>query len=108
MHGILASGSALFKSSFLFIQSVPTKFKNSRPVQSRPVQGDFAPPPLHSDGIYSLMASRLARPRADSPTCKCMWVRLALCVGAPGENISVTREMLAAVARDQSVQLRVA
>ena len=53
------------------------------------------------------MASRLARPRADSPISKCMWVHSALCVDAPGENISVTREMLAAVACDQSVQLRV-
>ena len=39
MHSILASLSALFKSGYLFIQSVPAKFK-----VSRPVLGDFAPP----------------------------------------------------------------
>ena len=32
MHSIFASLSALFKSSYLFIQSVPAKFKVSRPV----------------------------------------------------------------------------
>ena len=37
MHNILASLSALFKSGFLFIQSVSAKFK-----VSRPVLGDFA------------------------------------------------------------------
>ena len=39
MHSILASLSALFRSGYLFIQSVPAKFK-----VSRPVIGDFAPP----------------------------------------------------------------
>ena len=37
MRNILPSLSALFKSSYLFIQSVPAKFK-----VSRPVLGDFA------------------------------------------------------------------
>ena len=36
MHSILASLCALFKSDYLFIQSVPAKFK-----VSRPVLGDF-------------------------------------------------------------------
>ena len=66
----------------MFIQSVPEKFK-----VSRPVIGDFAPPPPRSDGIYSLMAYRLAKPRADSLIFQCIWVHLALCVGGPGENI---------------------
>ena len=37
MHSILASLSALFRSVYLFIQSVSAKFK-----VSRPVLGDFA------------------------------------------------------------------
>ena len=37
MHSILASLSVLFKSGYLFIQSVPAKFQISRPVL-----GDFA------------------------------------------------------------------
>ena len=49
MHSILASLSALFKSGYLFIQSVPAKFK-----VSGPVIGDFAPPsPLQRWNIFS-------------------------------------------------------
>ena len=39
MHSILLSLSALFRSGYLFFQSVPAKFKVSRPVIE-----DFAPP----------------------------------------------------------------
>ena len=65
---------AQFKSGNLFIQSVPAKFK-----VSRPVLGDFAPPSSPQPwNIYSLMAYRLAKPRADSPGSiwLCVWVGL--------------------------------
>ena len=58
MHSILASLSALFRSGYLFILSVPAKFK-----VSRPVIGDFTPP--SSPQRWNIFSHGL-------PTCKAL------------------------------------
>ena len=92
------------KIYFLFIQSVPAKFKSSRAVQ-----GDFA---THSSSQQLSIFSH------GLPTCKALgrfshilvYVGLFgfVCLWAWWEYTTVASEMLAAVACDQSVQLKVA
>ena len=82
MHSILASLSALFKSSYLFNQSVPAKFKVSRPVLE-----DFVPP--SSPQRWNIFSRGLPTGKASGgfPHILCIWVHLASCVGGPGENV---------------------